>query len=95
MRLSAATCAVLVGQFRQAVRPYELSPPRAVHVVQLGHRRAMLWAEATYSWGIPAVCMTTRPWGPRGTQTRNLYYGHDDVNCWPLKGEIGVPRPQQ
>jgi hypothetical protein len=88
MRISVSTCAVLIGQFRQAVRPYECT---RVHVVQLGHRRAILWAEATYSWGIPAVCMTTRPWGPRGTQTHNLYYGHADVNCWVLKGEVGVP----
>jgi len=89
MRLSAATCVILGAQFRQAVHPYELVG--RVHVVQLGHRRAILWAEATYSWGIPAVCMTTRPWDARGTQTRNLYYRHADVNCWPLKGEIGVP----
>ena len=82
MRLQAATCAVLVRQFTKAVHPFTVRGD--VHVVKMGHGRAILWSQATYSWGTPAICMTTRPWGPEGTKTENLYYKHADVNCWTV-----------
>lgn len=80
MRLPLRACAVLVAQFRHAVTPFDVDG--AVRIVQLGHARILMMANATYSWGVPAYCMTTRPWGGAGTTTLNLYYRHDDVNCW-------------
>ena len=80
--ISGAICGILAKQFELAVHPYQ---PGTVHVVQLGHRRVMLWSDATYSWGVPAICATTVPWTEGGTRTTSLYYAHPDVNCWPVR----------
>ena len=91
MYISKAIVGVLVVQFRKAVHPFRLTDD--VQVIQMGNARVLMWANATYSWGIHALCMTTTPWTAQGTKTPNLYYEHPDVNCWPtvLKTPPGQP----
>lgn len=77
---------VLLQQFTRAVHPFVVSG--TPQVIPLGHDHVLIWSNATYSWGTPAVCMTTRPWGPEGTQTASQYYSHPDVSCWPMAQRI-------
>ena len=81
--IAASLVAVLSRQFIRAVHPYVVVGTPSV--IPLSDSHVFIWSNATYSWGIPALCMTTRPWGPAGTDTANLYYSHPDVNCWPTR----------
>lgn len=79
----ASVVSVLLQKFTSAVHPFVVAGSPGV--VQLGNGQVFIWSNATYTWGTPALCMTTRPWAPAGTQTANLYYSHPDVNCWPVR----------